>query len=121
MARQDQTPKSCAYGFRGLGARNPADLFYLDEISQLGKQLTDFRFVPCLSETWPEDWSEIGVAGESGLVTEVVDRQETGLAGCDHYLCGPPPMVDAAIALLESNDVPREQIHYDKFTTSVAP
>ena len=102
------------------GARNPSDLFYLDEISQLGKQLTDFRFVPCLSETWPEDWSEIGVAGESGLVTEVVDRQESGLAGCDHYLCGPPPMVDAAIALLEANGVPHEHIHYDKFTTSVA-
>ena len=44
---------------------------------------------------------------------------ETGLDECDHYLCGPPPMVDAAIALLELNDVPREHIHYDKFTTSV--
>ena len=101
------------------GARNPADLFYVDEISQLGKQLPDFRFVPCLSETWPDDWSEVGVAGESGLVTEVVDRRETGLDGCDHYLCGPPPMVDAAIALLEANGVPHEYIHYDKFTTSV--
>ena len=100
------------------GARNPTDLFYLDEISRLGKQLTDFRFVPCLSETWPEDWSGIGVAGESGLVTNVVERMETDLAGSDHYLCGPPPMVDAAIALLELNDVPREHIHYDKFTTS---
>ena len=101
------------------GARNPTDLFYLDEISQLGKQLTHFRFVPCLSETWPEGWSEIGAAAESGLVTEVVDRMETGLDECDHYLCGPPPMVDAAIALLELNDVPCEHIHYDKFTTSV--
>jgi propane monooxygenase reductase subunit len=73
-----------------------------------------------LSETWPEDWSEIGVPGDNGLVTDVVNRRETGLAECDAYLCGPPPMVDAAIDLLEMNGVPREQIHYDKFTTSVA-
>jgi len=102
------------------GARNPSDLFYLEELAALGAQLTTFRFVPCLSETWPDDWSEIGVAGESGLVTEVVDRQENDLAACDHYLCGPPPMVDAAIALLDSNGVTHEHIHYDKFTTSVA-
>jgi 2-polyprenylphenol hydroxylase and related flavodoxin oxidoreductases len=101
------------------GARNLSDLFYLDEISRLGERLTDFRFVPCLSDTWPDDWSAVGVQGESGLVTDVFDRLETGVADCDHYLCGPPPMVDAAIALLEANDVPREQIHYDKFTTSV--
>lgn len=102
------------------GARHLSDLFYLDEISQVGKRLTDFRFVPCLSETWPDDWSEIGLPGESGLVTDVVDRMETSMAECDHYICGPPPMVDAAIALLKANDVPQEHIHYDKFTTSVA-
>jgi propane monooxygenase reductase subunit len=102
------------------GARNPTDLFYLDQIQKLGQELTDFEFVPCLSETWPEDWSEIGVPGDNGLVTDVVNRRETGLAECEAYLCGPPPMVDAAIDLLEMNGVPREQIHYDKFTTSVA-
>ena len=33
------------------GARTAADLFYLDEILQLGKGLTDFEFVACLSES----------------------------------------------------------------------
>ena len=102
------------------GARNPADLFYLDEIAQLGKQLADFTFVPCLSESLPDDWADYGGSGESGLVTTVVDRRETNLSQCDHYLCGPPPMVDAAISLLEANGVTHEHIHYDKFTTSVA-
>lgn len=102
------------------GARNPADLFYLDEIRQLGAQTADFRFVPCLSETWPDDWSELGVPGESGLVTDVVQRQQEDMAAADYYLCGPPPMVDAALGLLESNGVPYEQVHFDKFTTSVA-
>ena len=53
-------------------------------------------------------------------MTEVVQRLEPGLAECDAYLCGPPPMVDPAIALLEMTGVPPEHIHYDKFTTSVA-
>ena len=100
------------------GSRNPTDLFYLDEIAQIGKVLPNFTFVPCLSDTWPDDWSELGVEGQTGLVTDVVERQETDLAGSEFYLCGPPPMVDAAIALLDGQGVPIDQVHFDKFTTS---
>lgn len=102
------------------GARNLSDLFYIDEIQKMGEKLTDFRFVPCLSDTWPDDWSELGVEGETGLVTDVVKRQEENMAACEYYLCGPPPMVDAALGLLDANGVPLDQVHYDKFTTSVA-
>ncbi len=101
------------------GARNPTDLFYLPEILALGGRLVDFRFVPALSETWPDDWSTLGVAGETGFVTDVVDRGETDLTEADLYLCGPPPMVDAATALLQAKSVPADRIFFDKFTTSV--
>ena len=102
------------------GARNPTDLFYLDEIEQIGKALPKFQFVPCLSDTWPAEWSEPNAPGQTGLVTDVVEKHETDLANCEFYLCGPPPMVDAALSLLEGAQVPAEQIHFDKFTTSVA-
>ena len=36
----------------------------------------------------------------------------------DAYLCGPPPMVDAAIALLERRGCAEAHIYYDKFTTT---
>jgi propane monooxygenase reductase component len=36
----------------------------------------------------------------------------------DAYLCGPPPMVDAAIALLLARGVPEAHIYFDKFTTT---
>ena len=36
----------------------------------------------------------------------------------DAYLCGPPPMVDAAIAMLDANGVPENRVYYDKFTTT---
>ncbi len=101
------------------GARNLTDLFYLDEIKRIGEQIADFRFVPCLSDTWPDDWSETGLNGESGFVTDVVVAQEKEMSASEYYLCGPPPMVDAALKLLDDNDVSLEQIHFDKFTTSV--
>jgi len=47
-------------------------------------------------------------------VSEGVDDQ------LEAYLCGPPPMIDAALPLLESAGVPPEQVFYDKFTISAA-
>ncbi|GAA1124490.1 FAD-binding oxidoreductase [Kribbella jejuensis] len=95
------------------GARTAADLFYLDTIRELGSGLADFEFVACLSESPEQDDG----AHEVGNVTDVVDRREPQLSKCETYLCGPPPMVDAALALLEHHAVPKDQIFYDKFTS----
>ena len=97
------------------GARTGADLFYLDEIHALGATLRDFVFTACLSESMddPPD----GIAVEQGNVTDVVERWEVEIAKTELYLCGPPPMVDAALALLEANNVPHDQVFYDKFTS----
>jgi propane monooxygenase reductase subunit len=98
------------------GARTADDLFALEEIERLGGELPGFRFVPALSEAEEDgDWD-----GESGLVTDVVDRLEEDLEDVDAYLCGPPPMVDAAIALLERRGVPEAHIYFDRFTTTAA-
>jgi propane monooxygenase reductase subunit len=99
------------------GARTADDLFYLPEITALAGQLGDFRFVPALSLSTEAAWGELGVEGRFGLITDVVDRCEPDLAESDFYLCGPPPMVDAAIELLRRRDVPHERIYFDKFTT----
>ena len=53
-----------------------------------------------------------------GSITDVVDRMEEDLTEVDAYLCGPPPMVDAAIALLERRGCPESRIYFDKFTTT---
>ena len=56
---------------------------------------------------------------EESLLVDVVDRCEVELAGdVDAYICGPPPMVDAAIALLEQRGVVESHVYYDKFTTT---
>ena len=96
------------------GARRPTDLFHLEELGELGRKLPEFTFVPALSEVE----SLNGWNGETGLITEVAERLEGDLTEVDAYLCGPPPMVDAAIAMLEAKGVPEAHIYFDKFTTT---
>jgi propane monooxygenase reductase component len=96
------------------GARGPDDLFHLDELAELERQLPNFRFVPALSHCEDDaDWN-----GERGLITDVVSRLEAELGEVDAYLCGPPPMVDAAIAMLDQGGVPESRVYFDKFTTT---
>jgi len=95
------------------GARTRKDLFYLDRLQQLEERLPGFRFVPALSMATPEDeWD-----GEKGLITEVLDRNlEAGQTQMQAYLCGPPPMIDAAIPVLVRKGIGEDRIFFDKFT-----
>ncbi|MFI5733591.1 NADH:ubiquinone reductase (Na(+)-transporting) subunit F [Kribbella sp. NPDC051587] len=92
------------------GARKQQDLCFHDELQALQETLPGFRYVPALSE---EEWD-----GESGLITDVVRKHEPDLKGADAYVCGPPPMVEAALPLLEGLGVVPKHIYYDKFTTT---
>ena len=94
------------------GARTEADLFALEEIEQLRTEIPKLKFVPALSEA-DGPWD-----GATGLITDVVDENEDDLAEVDAYLCGPPPMVEAAVALLEQRGCPESHVYFDKFTTT---
>jgi propane monooxygenase reductase subunit len=99
------------------GARTARDLCFADELARLGTQLTDFTYVPALSEPTGTD----GWKGETGLITEVLRRREGSLEGVDAYVCGPPPMVDAALVTLGALGVRDGSIFYDKFTPTAEP
>jgi Na+-transporting NADH:ubiquinone oxidoreductase subunit F len=86
-------------------------LFLLDEMRQLERDLSDFRFIPALSEPAPEDAWE----GETGLITQVVDRHTGDLSNAEAYLCGSPLMIDACIVVLKKHGMPEQSIFYDKF------
>jgi propane monooxygenase reductase component len=99
------------------GARRRRDLCFEDELRALEEALSGFRYVPALSEPAEEDaWD-----GETGLITDVVKRHERDLKGAHAYLCGPPPMVEAAMPMLAALGVPEKRIYYDKFTTTGDP
>jgi propane monooxygenase reductase component len=98
------------------GARAPRDLFFANEIASMGGRLANFRSQLALSEVGPDQsWD-----GEVGMITDVADRSEPDLTEHEAYICGPPPMVDAAIALLERRGIPPERIYFDKFTTTAS-
>ena len=97
------------------GARTRKDLFWLDQIEALTGRLPDFRFIPALSAAT----KDCGWDGEQGLIHEVLRRSlaAEGLGdGADAYACGPPPMIDAAIPVLQLAGVEPERIYFDKFT-----
>ena len=99
------------------GARTKKDLCFEAELRRLEQQLPGFRYVPALSEPgWDEEWE-----GETGLITNVVKRHASDLRGAHAYVCGPPPMVEAALPLLATLGVEEKRIYYDKFTTTGNP
>ena len=97
-----------------FGARTQADLYYTELLNKLGEQwLGKFQLRPILShENESSDWP-----GERGLVTSVIPSFASGADfGNDQaYLCGPPAMIDAAIAEFERLGMPNSNIHFDKF------
>jgi propane monooxygenase reductase subunit len=95
------------------GARGQRDLCFEEELRAIAENLPNFSYVPALSD---EDW-----AGEHGLITDVVKRLTGTLGGAHAYVCGPPPMVEAALPLLETLGVEDKRIYYDKFTTTGEP
>jgi propane monooxygenase reductase subunit len=100
------------------GARTRRDLFYLEEFAALTAKLPDFRFIPALSHAEPDDaWT-----AETGFIHDVVARtlRVEGFDGeIDAYACGPPPMIDAVLPVLQMAGLEPERIHFDKFTTAV--
>lgn len=97
------------------GARTRKDLFFLQEFAAIAQQLTDFEFIPVLSQASEEDaWD-----GETGFVHEALERvmRAQQLPGeIDAYTCGPPPMIDAVLPALQRLGVELDRTYVDKFT-----
>ena len=114
MAERGITRKATYY----YGARGSRDLCFEAELRALAEAIpgsaTSRR---CPSRPSDDHWD-----GETGLITDVVRRHETaGLSKAHAYVCGPPPMVEAAIPLLGQLGVPEKRVYYDKFTTTGDP
>jgi Na+-transporting NADH:ubiquinone oxidoreductase subunit F len=97
------------------GARSRRELFYADEFDRLQQEHANFRWVPALSEPRAED----GWDGELGFIHDVLERRyladHPSPEECEYYLCGPPLMARATIALLSRLGVPAENVHFDDF------
>jgi Na+-transporting NADH:ubiquinone oxidoreductase subunit F len=107
--KDQDMPRKVTYFF---GARSKKDLYYTEEFKALEKEYPNFKYIPALSDPLEEDnWT-----GETGLITDVVDRFTDDLSDAEAYLCGSPGMIDACNKVLEKHNLPEQQCFYDKFS-----
>lgn len=86
-------------------------MFGQDELRALTMSLPDFRFDTVVWHSDPE-WP-----GATGNPVELAAAEAALLDEWpDVYVCGPPPMVDAAYAALTAVGIPRDQIHAERFS-----
>lgn len=94
-----------------MGARTQRDLYYSSQIDALSRQWRGrFTYIPVLSE----EPADSGWNGMRGWVTDAITPTLTRDA--QGYLCGPPPMIDAAIERMTQQGMKRQDIYFDKFS-----
>ena len=95
-----------------FGARTQKDLYCLNEIKSFAaKAKGKFKFLPVLSmEKQGNGW-----AGAIGHCPDAITAEMFDPSSSNAYLCGPPVMVDAAVARLKSLGLEESRIFFDKF------
>ena len=94
-----------------FGANKVKELFHTDLMRQFESDLDAFHYVPVVaSPDEGESWD-----GETGLVTQAVQRDVKNGSECEAYLCGSPGMIDASIKVLKELGLTEDKIFYDKF------
>lgn len=97
------------------GARTRADVPYVEAFDRLQREHANFTWSVALSEPAPGD----GWTGPTGFIHEHL--RDAYLAAhpsptsAEYYLCGPPLMARAVIAMLEQLGVDRSSVFYDDF------
>ena len=97
------------------GARSLREAFYVEAFDALAKTHENFSWHLALSEPLPEDdWT-----GLTGFVHDVLYDNylvaHPTPEDCEYYLCGPPVMNSAVIAMLDGEGVPSDNILLDDF------
>ncbi|MDP6979813.1 MAG: NADH:ubiquinone reductase (Na(+)-transporting) subunit F [Myxococcota bacterium] len=97
------------------GARSYREAFYVDHFDAIAEENENFDWHLALSEPQPEDnWT-----GLTGFIHQVLYdnylKDHRAPEDCEYYICGPPMMNDAVVAMLIDLGVERENIMFDDF------
>jgi Na+-transporting NADH:ubiquinone oxidoreductase subunit F len=97
------------------GARSLREMFYDDDFNMLAKENENFDWHVALSDPQPEDnWD-----GYTGFIHQVLLenylKDHPAPEDCEFYMCGPPMMNAAVIAMLKDLGVEDENIMLDDF------
>jgi len=95
-----------------FGAREERDLYLLEHFQALAQSHANLNFTAVLSEP------ACHTTRRTGLVHRIVAEDLADFDGCKAYIAGPPPMVEAATAMLAECGMRRIDIHADAFYTA---
>lgn len=97
------------------GARNQAELYNRELFEQLASEHANFSYVPALSQAEDDaDW-----AGFRGYVHDAAKAHfDNRFSDHKAYLCGPPPMIDAAITTLMQGRLFERDVYMERFLTA---
>ena len=95
-----------------FGCRTTSDVFYLDEFKELASKHPNFHVVYALSDPIEEgqQWD-----GDQGFIHLAVDKYLEPDSNRQAFLCGPPPMIEAVMKVLEEKQLAPEDVFYEKF------
>ena len=94
-----------------FGVRSPRDVYGLDWLAPL-QQAHPALKVHVVATSGGNPASQ-----RCGLVTEAIEQDLGDLSGWRAYLCGSPPMVEAATLVARRKGVAPDHIHADAFYT----
>ncbi len=103
-----------------FGVRAERDVYFERELAGLQERHANFGASIVLSEPGATSSSGTLLPRRYGLVTDAVAADFAHLAGFKAYFAGPPPMVDAASALVKARAVGLRDIHADAFFPAAA-
>lgn len=100
------------------GARSLSEVFYLKDFLELEKEFPNFKFYLALNRDDPEA-DAAGVKYTPGFVHQVMYdkylKDHESPEDIEYYLCGPGPMTNAVVNLLDSLGVDPSDIMFDNF------
>lgn len=95
-----------------FGVRTAQDIYKADILGGIAAQHQQVKIHFVVAS------GPVGAGQRTGLVTEAVAQDWQDLDGFRAYVCGAPPMVEAAVMLLTGKGLPAEHIYADAFYAS---
>lgn len=95
------------------GMKYAKDLYLMKELQELAEKYENFSLKICLSREEQSDNPHCMI----GRVTHGLEAMEEGTwNNYNYYICGGPNVVESLKEYLASKNIPRDQVHFEKFT-----
>ncbi|MDO5036230.1 MAG: NADH:ubiquinone reductase (Na(+)-transporting) subunit F [Porphyromonas sp.] len=112
LFRTEKTTRRVSFWY---GARSRIEIFYEEDFREIEREFPNFRFEIALSAALPEDnWT-----GFTGFIHQVIYdeylKDHPTPEDIEYYMCGPGPMTQSALRMLDDLGVTDDHIYFDDF------